>query len=90
MLFRSIGNRLWRDDNGNGIQDAGEPGIANVLLELANDQSKIVGRDTTDINGVYSFNHFNVVDTVGVLKPHWLFPKHYHQSIFLPHWLHCH
>ena len=70
-----IGNRLWRDDNGNGIQDAGEPGIASVLLELVNDQNKIVGRDTTDINGVYSFNHFNVVDTVGVLKPNRLGPQ---------------
>jgi SdrD B-like domain len=63
-----IGNRLWRDDNGNGIQEAGEPGIADVLLELVNDQNMVVGKDTTDINGVYSFNHYNVVDTLGVLK----------------------
>jgi hypothetical protein len=63
-----IGNRLWRDDNGNGVQEAGEPGIADVLLELVNAQNQIVGRDTTDINGVYSFNHFNVVDTLGVSK----------------------
>jgi SdrD B-like domain len=70
-----IGNRLWRDDNGNGIQEAGEPGIANVLLELVNDQNKVVGKDTTDINGVYSFNHYNVVDTMGVLKPNRLGPQ---------------
>jgi SdrD B-like domain len=60
-----IGNRLWRDDNGNGIQDAGEPGISDVVLHLVNADNQIVGKDTTDINGVYSFNHFNVVDSLG-------------------------
>jgi SdrD B-like domain len=60
-----IGNRLWRDDDGDGIQDAGESGITDVVLHLVNADNQIVGRDTTDINGVYSFNHFNVVDTLG-------------------------
>jgi hypothetical protein len=70
-----IGNRLWRDDNGNGIQDPGEPGISNVALQLVNSSNQIVGRDTTDINGVYSFNHFNVVDTLGISKPNRLGPQ---------------
>lgn len=70
-----IGNRLWRDDNGNGIQDAGEPGISNVVLHLLNSSNQIVGKDTTDINGVYSFNHLNVVDSLGVLKPNRLGPQ---------------
>jgi hypothetical protein len=69
-----IGNRLWRDDNGNGIQDAGEPGIVDVILHLVNADNQIVGKDTTDINGVYSFNHFNVVDTLGA-KPNRLGPQ---------------
>lgn len=70
-----IGNRLWRDNNGNGIQDAGEPGIANVILNLVNSSNQIVGRDTTDMNGVYSFNHFNVTDTLGIFKPNRLGPQ---------------
>jgi SdrD B-like domain len=70
-----IGNRVWRDDNGNGIQDAGEPGISNVVMHLVNSENQIVGRDTTDINGVYSFNHFNVVDTVGAIKSNRLGPQ---------------
>ncbi|MEY4539368.1 MAG: hypothetical protein RLZZ306_1125 [Bacteroidota bacterium] len=70
-----IGNRLWRDDNGNGIQDAGEPGIGNVALNLVNTNNQIVGKDTTDINGVYSFNHLNVIDTVGTAKPNRLGPQ---------------
>ncbi len=70
-----IGNFLWRDNNGNGIQDAGEKGIPNIILNLVNSNNKIVGIDTTDINGVYSFNHFNVIDTLGILKPNRLGPQ---------------
>lgn len=29
-----IGNRVWRDTNANGVQDPGEPGIANVAVRL--------------------------------------------------------
>jgi SdrD B-like domain len=57
-----IGNRVWRDDNGNGVQDAGEPGIAGVAMEVVNPNGIVVGRDTTDANGVYAFNHYNVVE----------------------------
>jgi hypothetical protein len=30
----SIGDFVWRDDNKNGIQDSGEPGVAGVTVEL--------------------------------------------------------
>ena len=33
----SIGNFVWEDMNGNGLQDAGEPGIANVPVALLAD-----------------------------------------------------
>ena len=29
-----IGNRVWLDDNGNGVQDANEPGIQGVHVNL--------------------------------------------------------
>jgi PKD repeat protein len=58
-----IGNRIWRDANGNGIQDAGEPGIAGVRVQLfKNGQG--VGIATTDANGEYLFNAANVVGGV--------------------------
>ncbi|NJL75263.1 MAG: hypothetical protein HC892_09780 [Saprospiraceae bacterium] len=34
-----IGNRLWKDDNGNGRQDANESGINGVLVELYKETS---------------------------------------------------
>ncbi len=33
----SIGNYIWLDENSDGYQDAGEPGIANVTVKLYND-----------------------------------------------------
>ncbi|MFC5608673.1 SdrD B-like domain-containing protein [Variovorax soli] len=32
--FASLGNRVWNDFNGNGVQDAGETGRAGVKVEL--------------------------------------------------------
>ncbi|AKD56030.1 SdrD B-like domain-containing protein [Spirosoma radiotolerans] len=49
-----IGNLVFLDYNRNGIQDAGEPGIANVRLRLY--QSGIErGQTLTDGNGQYTF-----------------------------------
>jgi uncharacterized repeat protein (TIGR01451 family)/gliding motility-associated-like protein len=50
----SIGDFVFRDDNQNGIQDAGEPGIAGVKVNLykgAVFQTSV----TTDANGIYTF-----------------------------------
>lgn len=50
-----IGNLVFLDYNRNGIQDAGEPGIANVRVRLF--QSGIErAQATTDNNGQYSFS----------------------------------
>ena len=51
-----IGNRVWRDTNLNGIQDADEAGIAGVTLELVNSSNVVVGTVTTDANGSYYFS----------------------------------
>ena len=54
----SIGHYVFNDENGNGIQDATEPGIANVALELFDNSSgeRVKAADaTTDGAGYYSF-----------------------------------
>jgi hypothetical protein len=52
-----IGNRIWRDTNGDGIQNAGETGISGVTLELFNPgTSTVVGEVTTDANGNWYFS----------------------------------
>ena len=53
----SLGDRVWKDDNGNGIQDAGEVGIAGVTLVLLNSTGQIIGTTTTDAFGNYKFSN---------------------------------
>ncbi len=52
-----IGNLVWRDDNKNGIQDAGEPVIAGITLNLMDEDCNILGTETTDANGQYKFSN---------------------------------
>ena len=54
-----IGHRIWLDSNGNGIQDAGEPGLANVTVSLFDNNGTRIGTTTTDANGNYYFNNTN-------------------------------
>lgn len=52
-----IGNRVWRDSNGNGVQDAGEPPIPGVIVRLfAPDGTTELGMAITDANGDYFFS----------------------------------
>lgn len=51
-----IGNRLWYDLNRNGIQDAGEPPLVGVDVNLYNDRGGLVGRAITDTDGTYYFS----------------------------------
>jgi hypothetical protein len=51
----AVGDRVWLDEDGDGIQDAGEDGIANATVELLNAGNVVVATTTTDINGGYLF-----------------------------------
>ncbi|MDA1052496.1 MAG: tandem-95 repeat protein [Planctomycetota bacterium] len=55
--FGSIGDFVWHDLDGNGLQDPGEPGLAGVEVELrdATNTSKIGSSVFTDANGLYQF-----------------------------------
>ncbi|MCE7987251.1 MAG: Cna B-type domain-containing protein [Caldilinea sp. CFX5] len=49
-----IGNRVWKDLNGDGIQDANEPGIEGVTVQLTQTGGGTTST-TTDANGYYYF-----------------------------------
>ena len=56
----SIGNFVWDDTNGNGIQDGGEPGIPNVEVTLTGttgDGTSVVLTEFTGANGQYLFDN---------------------------------
>lgn len=61
----SIGDRIWSDNNGDGVQDDGENGIANVTVDLYWDvdgngqidggSDPVLATQTTDDDGRYDF-----------------------------------
>jgi hypothetical protein len=53
----SVGNLVWNDLNGNGIQDAGEQGIGGVIVRLMNPNGTIAATTTTNASGVYQFTN---------------------------------
>ena len=49
----SIGDRVWSDVDGDGVQDAGEPGLAGVEVCATPTGGGAAMCDTTDVNGAY-------------------------------------
>jgi hypothetical protein len=51
----NIGNFVWHDLDGNGVQDAGEPGVGGVILQLWNAaKNDLIAQTTTNANGNYT------------------------------------
>ncbi|MER7762483.1 SdrD B-like domain-containing protein [Streptomyces sp. NPDC097619] len=61
-----IGNRVWFDTNGNGVQDPSEPPAPGVTVSLYDAAGTKVGTTTTSTRGEYYFDDSNVT---GGLKP---------------------
>jgi len=58
VVSGTIGDRVWDDLDGNGLQDAGEPGVAHAAVALSgtDDRGRAVARTTTtDGAGDYRF-----------------------------------
>ena len=53
----AVGDRVWSDFNGNGVQDAGEPGINGVVVNLFDSNGNFVAADTTNGDGNYSITN---------------------------------
>jgi hypothetical protein len=51
-----IGDFVWHDQDGDGIQDDGEPGIEGVTVALRNAANMPVAMTVTDADGLYLFN----------------------------------
>jgi hypothetical protein len=50
-----IGDYVWRDDNQNGIQDPGEPGVQGALVKLFRCDNSFIGQFSTNAAGFYQF-----------------------------------
>ena len=86
VIYRStIGGRLWYDLDRDGAQDAGEPGIANVDVQLRDSANAVIATARSDARGNYAFNGFAPgaysVDVVNAQLPAGL---SLHPSLFDP------
>ncbi len=53
----SLGDFVWEDRDGDGIQDAGEPGVSGVTVKLLDCQGVILDTTTTSAQGYYGFEN---------------------------------
>jgi YVTN family beta-propeller protein len=51
----SIGDLVWYDQDGDGVRDAGEPGLSGVTVRLSLSNGSTI-TTTTTISGVYTFS----------------------------------
>jgi uncharacterized repeat protein (TIGR01451 family) len=56
----NIGDFVWRDDDGDGIQDAGEPGIPGVAVLLYDGGGALLQSRETNANGYYVFPYLTL------------------------------
>jgi len=68
--FTQIGDRVWLDDDKDGIQDPGEAGFAGISLTLFDDNDLVIDSAITDADGAYHFD--------------WVPPGSYYLSVTLP------
>lgn len=60
ISYASIGDYVWIDNNANGIQDQGEPGVPNIEVVLYDSALNIIGTKYTNDNGYYHFDKIDV------------------------------
>ncbi|MGK7865696.1 SdrD B-like domain-containing protein [Falsiroseomonas sp. E2-1-a20] len=66
----AIGDRVWEDLDGDGQQDAGEPGIVGATVRLLDAGGTVIGTTTTGVNGSYAFTGLAPADyRVEVVAP---------------------
>ncbi|MFN8489132.1 MAG: SdrD B-like domain-containing protein [Caldilineaceae bacterium] len=56
VAVAKLGDKVWLDTNGDGVQQGGEPGVPGVLVQLyRTSNNALVDVAPTDANGLYSF-----------------------------------
>ncbi len=62
VVGSSIGDCVWNDANANGVKDSDEVGIANVTVNLLDQQGNTISSTVTDAAGKYTFSSIHSGD----------------------------
>ncbi|MGL5041501.1 MAG: SdrD B-like domain-containing protein, partial [Culicoidibacterales bacterium] len=57
--YAEIGDYVWLDLNRDGIQDASEPALADIIVSLIDENNNILSETKTDAAGKYNFNRLD-------------------------------
>jgi SdrD B-like domain len=52
----SLGDSVWRDENGNGVLDPGDTGVADIRVQLLGEGKRVLSTATTSSTGGFSFD----------------------------------
>jgi hypothetical protein len=52
----SVGDRVWQDNDGDGVLGPSDSGVAGVTVELMDSESHVLGTEVTSPTGSYSFD----------------------------------
>jgi hypothetical protein len=70
VAYATVGDRVWNDVDGDGIQDAGETGLADVTVHLYDCFGALVATKVTAVDGTYLFDSLpSGACRVGVVAP---------------------
>src|SRR5262249_8980564 len=73
----SIGDRVWNDVNGDGMQDANEPGLNGVTVKLFDGGNNLIATAPTSGDGNYTFSNLTAgTYTVQVTQPAGMVPTY--------------
>ncbi len=74
-LFNSnLGDRVWLDEDGDGLQDPGEAGLTGVTVQLRDADGNVVASQVTGANGQYLFTQLEAGSYTVVVDPSTLLP----------------
>jgi photosystem II stability/assembly factor-like uncharacterized protein len=69
FTLASVSGVAYNDLNDNGVQDAGEPGLAGVTIQLFNTLGTLIGQTTTATDGSWSFTGLTPAAIGGAPNP---------------------
>ena len=55
-VYPKLGDYVWYDYDGDGVQDPDEPGVEGVIVRVWDSTGVLIAVDTTDANGYYLFD----------------------------------
>lgn len=62
LELAAVGDKVFRDENNNGIQDVGEVGVDGIIVELYDSNNNLITTTTTTNGGMYLFDRLRPGD----------------------------